>query len=96
MFTQSLVYKKLTSVNMVNMNRFLVSNPVENVPLSCTVVLPFGLFQTKILPCFAGHILWKWTPKVGDKDLSCYLLLKFYRSEFQLELSIYIKDKIAS
>ena len=59
---------------MVNITHFLVSNPVENVPLSCAVVLHFGLFRAKVQPCFASHILWKWTPKVGDKDLSCYIL----------------------
>ena len=59
--------QKLTSVNMVNTGSLLVSNPVENESLCCTVVLPFGIILAKVQPCFASTISWKWTIKVGDR-----------------------------
>jgi hypothetical protein len=59
----------------------LISNPVENESLCCTVVLPFGIILAKVQPCFASTISWKWTTKVGDRNR----VVTFQKFEFQFE-----------
>ena len=66
----------------------MISNPVENESLCCTVVLPFGIILAKVQPCFASTISWKWTNKVSDRHwvVTLQTLQKLHWPEFKLEL----------